>query len=282
MNIKKAGVIGDPISHSLSPIIHNYLLKKYNIDGEYLPYQVKSKNLETECRKFALNNYKGFNVTLPHKENMFQICDYLSKTASEVKAVNTVIITPDKKLFGHNSDGEGFIKNILQNITDFKFKNKKIVIIGAGGATRAILFALLKEKVKQIIVSNRNLIKAQSLINDFQDKFKNCHLQAITFDEKENFLTDCDFLINCTSLGMKNQSDLKIDLKNLNKKAIVTDIVYNPLMTNLLRQAQDQGNQIVTGIGMLIYQAFIGFEAWYGQKPEVDQELFDLLQDHLK
>lgn len=96
MNIKKAGVIGDPISHSLSPIIHNYLLKKYNIDGEYLPYQVKSKNLETECRKFALNNYKGFNVTLPHKENMFQICDYLSKTASEVKAVNTVIITPDK------------------------------------------------------------------------------------------------------------------------------------------------------------------------------------------
>ena len=282
MNIKKAGVIGDPISHSLSPIIHNYLLKKYNISGEYSPHLIKAEKLETECRKFALNNYKGFNVTLPHKENMFQICDYLSKTASEVKAVNTVIITEDKKLFGHNSDGEGFTKNILQNITNFQFKNKKILIIGAGGATRAILFALLKENVKEIVISNRNLIKAQSLINDFKDKFPNCHLQAITFDEKEKFLANCDLLINCTSLGMKNQPDLEIDLTNLNKKAIVTDIVYNPLITNLLKQAKNQGNQIVTGIGMLVYQALIGFEAWYGQKPEIDEELFDLLQNHFK
>ncbi len=125
MNIKKAGVIGDPISHSLSPIIHNYLLKKYNIKGEYSPYQIKSEKLETECRKFALNNYKGFNVTLPHKENMFQICDYLSKTASEVKAVNTVIITEDKKLFGHNSDGEVLSRIYYKILQIFSLKTRK-------------------------------------------------------------------------------------------------------------------------------------------------------------
>ncbi len=275
---KVAGVIGDPISHSLSPQIHNYLIKKHNIEGIYFPFKVSKNDLEFFIKKFTQKpNFKGFNVTLPHKEDIFKICDHLSKTALAVKAVNTIIITKDQKLFGHNSDGEGFINNIKQNSPKFNFKDKNIVILGSGGATRAIYFSLLREGVKKITISNRNEIKAKNLINDFKDDFSNSTLNLVSWDNKEDPLKDCDLLINCTSLGMVGKDNLAIKLDNLNKDAVVTDIVYNPLITNLLKEAKDRGNQIVTGIGMLVNQALVGFEAWYGVKPEVDEELIKLL-----
>ena len=127
---KIAGVIGDPISHSLSPVIHNYLLNKYKIDGLYLPFKVTKNNLSSTVKTLSQLGFKGFNVTIPHKENIFKICDNLSKTAKIVKAVNTVVITQNQKIFGHNSDGKGFIQNIKQNISDFDFKNKNIAILG--------------------------------------------------------------------------------------------------------------------------------------------------------
>lgn len=275
---KITGVIGNPISHSLSPQIHNYLLKKHKIDGEYLALKVEEKNLSSDIKKFKNLGYQGFNVTLPHKENIFKICDYLSKTAQAVKAVNTVVITKDKKLFGHNSDGQGFIENIKKNSKEFEFKDKNITILGAGGATRAIYYALLQNNVKKITISNRNAHKAQILIDDFKNNFLNCELNFISWNKKEESLKDCDLLINCTSLGMKGKDELEINLKNLKKSAIVTDIVYNPLLTNLLKQAKNQGNQIVTGIGMLIFQALIGFELWYHTKPEIDDNLIKIMQ----
>lgn len=274
---KKAAVIGDPISHSLSPKIHNYLIKKYKIDGIYLPYRVVKADLENTITEFSEHNFCGFNVTLPHKETILQFCHHLSKTAKKVGAVNTVIITPDKKLFGHNSDGEGFIQNILQNSKDFNFANKNIVILGAGGATRAILFALLNKGIKKVTICNRNRERALKLIADFQDNFKKIEFKFLDFDKKEQSLEGCDLLINCTSLGMQGQPELEIDLHKLAKNAIVSDIVYKPLITNLLQKSQDQGHQIVTGIGMLINQALVGFEAWYGIKPEIDQELINQL-----
>jgi shikimate dehydrogenase len=273
-----AGVIGDPISHSLSPIIHNYLIHKYDINGSYLPFKVSESELNSKVQEFVNDKMQGFNVTLPHKENIFKICDHLSKTALRVKAVNTIIVTKDGKIFGHNSDGEGFINNIKQNAPNFSFKDKNIVILGAGGATRAVYYALLRQGIKKIIICNRNEIKAQSLINDFKDEFKNCNLILGSWDKKENSLKDCDLLINCTSLGMLGKDDLSVKLDNLNKEAIVTDIVYNPLMTNLLKDAKNKGHKTVTGIGMLINQALVGFEAWYGVKPEIDEGLIKLLE----
>lgn len=269
---KKAGVIGDPISHSLSPRIHNYLLKKYNIEGSYEAFLVQESELEKKVHSFIDQGISGFNVTIPHKEEIFKICDHLSKTATAIKAVNTIIVTKDKKIFGHNSDGQGFINNIKEN-SNFDFKDKNIVILGAGGATRAIYFSLLKEGVKRIIITNRTPLRAQSLINDFKNEFKNCHQTLIDWDKKEESLNDCDLLINCTALGMKGKDELEINLDNLNKNAVVTDIVYNPLMTKLLKDAQARRNEVVTGIGMLIHQALVGFEAWYGVKPEVDEGL---------
>ena len=277
VNTKIAGVIGDPISHSLSPKIHNYLIAKYQIDGLYLPFKVTAENLADCAKTFANLGFRGFNVTLPHKENIFKICHHLSETALNVAAVNTVIITPDHKLFGHNSDGEGFINNIKQNAPAFDFKGKNVVVLGAGGATRAIYYALLKEGVRKITISNRGEERARILIDDFAAKFKNIELDFVPWSQREQALKGCDLLINCTSLGMKGQENLVMDLKNLGKNALVTDIVYQPLMTDLLLAAKTQGNQIVTGIGMLINQALVGFEAWYGVKPEVDQKLIDFV-----
>ena len=275
----KAAVIGDPISHSLSPKIHNFLLQKYRLDGSYIPIEVKKDELK-KCVDFLLEKgFAGFNVTIPHKEEIFKLCDHLSKTAKLIGAVNTVIFTEDKKIFGHNSDVEGFLNNLKNTEQNFDLKNKIAFVIGAGGAARAVIYGLIKSEVKKIYITNRNQIRAAELIKNFTDfaQEKNCELK---FLEMKNFvekLNECDLLVNSTSLGMAGQEKLIIDLKNLKKSAIVYDIVYKPLMTDLLKAAQKQENKIVTGIGMLVYQALIGFEAWFKKKPEVDEELVKLL-----
>jgi len=275
----KAAVIGDPISHSLSPIIHNFFLKKYGIDGSYVALQIKKDDLKQSVAKLTDEGFAGFNVTLPHKEEIFKICDFKSKTAELTGAVNTVIITADKKLFGHNSDAEGFLKNLQHSQPDFVLENKIVFVIGAGGAARAIVYGLIKSGVKKIIITNRNESRALELIENFSgfSAKKNCELSFLNSKNFEENLNKCDLLVNSTSLGMIGQELLKIDLKNLNKSAIVYDIVYKPLLTELLQQAQKNENQIVTGIGMLTNQALIGFEAWFKQKPEIDGELIKLL-----
>lgn len=278
---KIVAVIGDPISHSLSPKIHNYLLKKHQIDGFYFALKVKNGDLANCVQHLSKIGLKGFNVTIPHKEEIFRICHNKSKTALKVKAVNTVVIMPNGHLFGHNSDGEGFINNIKKSAPNFNFKGKNIVILGAGGATRAIYFALLKEKVDQITLTNRSIDKAKILIDDFKQDFPDISLKIIDWNDKEKALEDCDLLINCTSLGMSGQESLNIDLKTLNNSAIVTDIVYKPLMTDLLIEAEKRGNKIVTGIGMLVNQALVGFELWFGVKPQSDEELDKILLESL-
>jgi shikimate dehydrogenase len=277
---KIAGVIGDPISHSLSPRLHNYLLEKHQINGLYLPFKIAKEDLGICLKSFAKLGLKGCNVTIPHKEAAYGLCHQLSPEAVLIGAVNTIIIK-DQKLYGHNSDGTGFVNNIKFQYPKFNFKNKKVLILGAGGAARAICFALGEQKTGRITIANRNLERAKSIINDFKniDQFKDLPLQAIEWAKREEFLSDCDILINCTALGMKDQEELEIKLDLLNKDALVCDIVYKPLMTKLLLNAQNQGNKIVTGIGMLIEQALIGFEAWYEVKPEIDQKLIDLMTE---
>lgn len=275
----KAAVIGDPISHSLSPKIHNFFLEKYEIDGSYEALQVTKNNLSEMVAKLVNSGFAGFNVTLPHKEEIFKICDHKSKTAELTGAVNTVIVTPDKKLFGHNSDAEGFLNNLKNSQPDFDLSGKNIFVVGAGGAARAVVYALIKSDVKNIFITNRNEIRATELIKNFANfaQQKKCKLK---FLDKENFeknLDQCDLLVNSTSLGMAGQAALELDLKNLKNSALVYDIVYKPLMTELLTAAEARGNKIVTGIGMLVFQALVGFEAWFKQKPEIDEKLFSSL-----
>lgn len=271
----KAGVIGDPISHSLSPEIHNYLLKKYAINGRYEAILVKNGEFEDGVRKIINEGFSGFNVTIPHKETAFHSCKFLSKTAKETKAVNTVVITEGGELFGHNSDVEGFLRNLTDHCPNFDLIGKKVGIIGAGGAARAIIYGLISSGVKEIIISNRSEERAKNLISDFPE----ANLKFLNKVDFAKEVPSFDLLVNSTSLGMLKQDPLDIDLTNLKQETIVYDIVYNPLMTELLQHARNNGNQIVTGIGMLINQALIGFELWFKTKPEIDDELVKLLSD---
>ncbi len=275
----KAAVIGDPISQSLSPKIHNFFLKKYGISGSYEAIRVEKNDLVKAVQNLVNSGFAGFNVTIPHKEEIFKICHHKSRTAEITKAVNTVIITPDKKLFGHNSDAEGFLSNLKNSQADFDLKNKTVFLIGAGGAARAIVYGFLKSGVAKIFITNRSEIRATELIENFRNfatekKSQLCFLNAKNFAEQ---LSECDLLVNSTSLGMAGQEALELNLKNLKQSALVCDIVYKPLITDLLRSAEMRGNKIVTGIGMLLGQALIGFESWFKQKPEINEEVLDMM-----
>lgn len=289
----KAGVIGYPISHSLSPKLHGYLLQKYNIKGSYEAIEVKPENLKQEFDRLLEEGYAGFNITIPHKEKVFELAQKrgykITSIANAVKAANTIYIDDTKSIVATNSDTFGFYENLRKGSNNFKLLNssasKSAIILGAGGAANAIVYNLIANcQFEKIYILNRTKEKALKLANYYENYFiKNKlsgdelipfnHIEAIeeiTFE----IAAKTSLLVNTTSLGMKNQPELNINLAHLNKSAIVYDIVYNPLFTSLLKTAQSRGNPIVTGIGMLIYQAFEGFEKWFGIKPELSSEEF--------
>ncbi|MFT6077058.1 MAG: shikimate dehydrogenase [Rickettsiales bacterium] len=266
---RMSAVLGDPIAQSLSPYLHNHWLKKDQIDGIYIPLKVTSDDFIKFIKNLPSMGFSGCNITIPHKESALKICDNLSQSAREIGAVNTISFDDDGKIFGDNSDHFGFIQNIKTSNPDFDFKGKSALILGAGGASRAIIYGLLQEGIEQIIIANRSRSKAENLAKIFP------RTQVIDWEKRSSDLDQIDLLINSTSLGMKGSGNLEIDLSNLKRSALVSDIVYKPLMTNLLTNAKKRGNPIVTGIGMLIYQGMIGFEEWFGKKPEVTQELIE-------
>lgn len=265
----KAGVVGYPISHSLSPIIHNHWLEKLDINGSYELIEIKPDNFEKDLKKLVDSGFKGFNITIPFKDKAFSLVDELSDTAIKIGAVNTIIVNDDNTLKGHNTDAFGFIENIKQSAKNFSLNNKTAMVLGAGGASKAIIYGLLDENVSKIYLTNRTLERAQK---QAQDK-----VEIIQWEKKEEVLDNVDILVNTTSLGMRGQNPLQISLDNLNQNALVSDIVYNPLETDLLKLANQNGNQTINGLGMLIYQAKEGFENWFGQKPTVDDFLKEKL-----
>ena len=279
-NLIKAGVIGFPISHSLSPIIHNFYLKKYKINGTYEAFAIPNENFEESIKNLVdQQQLSGFNITIPHKEKIYNLCSHLSKTAQITKAVNTVIILQNGNFFGHNSDADGFIKNFYNHCPNYQLSHKKCLVIGAGGASRAIVYSLISQKVAKIFIANRDHEKALKLIEDFKNFSQQnlVELEFVHLKKNFDFLPEIDLIINSTSLGMINQSKLDIDISNAKKSAIVYDIVYKPLITDILKQAETLNLKIITGIGMLIEQALIGFEAWFKIKAEFDLELEKIL-----
>lgn len=264
----KAAVIGDPISHSLSPKIHNFFLNEYKINGSYEAIRVSPDEFKSYIKNLIKEGYKGFNITIPHKERALEICDHISRTAEIIGAINTLTILENGKVFGHNSDAQGFIDNLKFYHSDISFANKNAFIIGAGGAARAIIYSLINGGVKDIFITNRNQIRVQNLINDFRNfaDSKSCKIYYLEKSQFESNLKKCDFLINSSSLGMENMPKLDLNLNQLNNNSIVYDIVYKPLITDLLCNAKQRNLKIVTGLGMLIFQALVGFEIWFGKK----------------
>ncbi len=262
------GVIGSPINHTQSPRIHNYWLNHYKINGAYLPLHVSNENLEQTVKLLPKIGFKGFNVTLPHKENIIPYLDTIDPIAIKIGAVNTITVNKSGNLFGFNTDGYGFLENIRKNVTDWNPKRTIVSLIGAGGAARAIIISLIESGVQEIRLFNRTYDRAKKLAKHVDGPIK-----VLKWDDLERGIIGSNLLVNTTSLGMRGMPPLCIELSSFSSELIVADIVYSPLRTPLLRQASNAGMRAIGGLGMLLYQACPGFNSWYGKKPEVSQHL---------
>jgi shikimate dehydrogenase len=267
-----AGVIGSPTAHSKSPLIHNYWLQRSGLSGEYKALDIAPGDLAYSIEALKNSNLKGFNVTIPHKEQILTLCDTLERSAVEIGAVNSVKIDRHK-LIGSNTDAFGFIENIRQFQPHFDFSGQPAMVLGAGGAARAVIYGLLQEGVPEILLSNRTIERAEKLAQDFSQ------ICVIEWANKQSCLSQVKMLINTTSLGMNGQPPLQLDISKLPQDALVTDLVYNPLDTPLLKAAKARYYTTITGIGMLAYQAQKSFHDWFGILPPVDEKLFEILKE---
>ncbi|RWM04217.1 MAG: shikimate dehydrogenase [Mesorhizobium sp.] len=263
---KKAFVTGHPIAHSRSPKIHGYWLAKYGIDGSYRAIDVAPEDFAAFLKSLGANNYRGGNVTIPHKEAAFALVERRDEAAEAIGAVNTLWLE-DGVLWGGNTDGLGFAGN-LDDYAPGWAGNGPAVVLGAGGASRAVIQALKARGVKDIRIVNRTLARAEEL----SDRF-GAGVSAHGAGAVGELLSDAGLLVNTTALGMHGNETLAADPAGLPDHAIVTDIVYVPLETPLLAAARARGLKTVDGLGMLLHQAVPGFERWFGKRPEVTPEL---------
>jgi shikimate dehydrogenase len=270
-----AGVFGWPVAHSRSPRLHGYWLRKYAIDGAYLPFATQPEDIVAAIRALPKLGFRGANVTLPHKQAAFDAVDDISPRARRIGAVNTLIVREDGSILGDNTDGFGFIEHLKARAPMWRADAGSAVILGAGGAARGIAVALLDEGVRRVVIANRSRARAEELARAFGGEQGS--LEVVAWEERGAALKDAALLVNTTQLGMTGQPALEIDLGALPPEAVVDDIVYAPLETGLLAAARARGHVTVDGIGMLLHQARPGFEAWFGRAPEVDAALRDFV-----
>ena len=263
--IPLAGVIGHPIAHSRSPALHAYWLKRYGIRGHYIPLDIAPSDLPHMLQVLPRMGFVGVNITIPHKEAILQIADVITDRAALIGAANTLIFRKDGRIQADNTDGSGFVANLRQNAPHWRPHDGPAVVFGAGGAARAVVAALIEVGVPEIRIANRTRPRAEALRSDFGAK-----LVVSEWVQAANMLDGATTVINTTSLGMVGKSDLRVPLDGLRSDAVVTDLVYTPLMTQFLIEAQAMGCTVVDGLGMLLHQAAPGFERWFGQRPDVD------------
>lgn len=266
--VKLAGVIGQPIAHSRSPHLHGHWLKRYSISGHYIPMEVAQSDLKSVLETLPKMGFQGVNVTLPHKEAVIELADSVTDRASLIGAANTLTFTADGRIQADNTDGVGFLANIQDYVPEWSAKSGPCVVFGAGGASRAIIAALSQAGAPLIRVTNRTRARSDALKDHFGAK-----IEVVDWVQAGNVLGDASLLVNTTSLGMQGKSALRVPLDGLRPETVVTDIVYTPLETELLRTAKAAGCQTVDGLGMLLHQAAHGFERWFGTAPEVDMDL---------
>ena len=271
-SIYLAGVIGNPIAHSKSPKLHNYWLSKYKINGFYIPFSVTNDKLETSIKSLIELGFSGVNITIPHKTNVLSFADSITDRAALIGAANTLYFSKSGKIHADNTDGYGFIQNIVDEIPDYDFYDKTALIYGAGGSARAIASALLSNGVKEVGITNRTRSKAQIISENLGAK-----VSVVDWRAAPDTIKKVDIIINATSMGMVGQPDFSQPISRAKKTALVVDIVYNPLITGLIKEAKKLKLKTVGGIGMLINQAVPGFEHWFQKKPQVDEEIRRLI-----
>ena len=263
--IPLAGVIGHPIAHSKSPQLHGYWLRRYGIKGFYIPMDVGHADLKNVLGTLPKLGFVGLNVTIPHKETVLHLADIVTDRAALIGAANTLIFRKDGRIHADNTDGSGFIANLRQNAPHWVPTAGPAVVFGAGGAARAVVAALIEVGVPEIRLANRTRPRAETLRADFGAK-----ISVFDWVQAANMLEGAATVVNTTSLGMAGKPDFRVPLDALEKSALVTDLVYTPLQTQLLLDAKARGCTVVDGLGMLLHQAAPGFERWFGQRPDVD------------
>ena len=263
-----AGVIGHPISHSKSPKLHNYWLTKYKINGFYVPFSVTTEKLKSSIEGLIDLGFKGVNVTIPHKTNVLTYADSVTDRASLIGAANTLYFSKSGKIHADNTDGYGFTQNIMDEIPDFDFYDKRAIIYGAGGSSRAIASALISNGIKEIGISNRTRSKAQIISENLGAK-----VSVVDWRNAPEMVGEVDIIINATSMGMVGQPYFSQPISRAKKTTLVVDIVYNPLVTDLIKEANKLNLKTVGGIGMLINQAVPGFEHWFQKTPVIDDHI---------
>ncbi|NOE33735.1 MULTISPECIES: shikimate dehydrogenase [unclassified Ruegeria] len=262
-----AGVIGHPIGHSRSPKLHGHWLKTYGLAGHYIPMDVAPADLETVLRTLPKAGFVGANVTVPHKEAALKIADHVSDRATVIGAANTLVFREDGSIHADNTDGYGFMENLRSGAPDWNAKDGPAVVFGAGGAARAVLQALSDAGVPEILLTNRTRARADHLKEEFGQR-----IRVVDWVQAGNVIENAELVVNTTSLGMQGQPELRVPLDGLQPGAVVTDLVYAPFKTNLLKTAEEAGCTTVDGLGMLLHQAVPGFERWFGVRPEVDAD----------
>ena len=262
--MKKYIVIGNPIEHSLSPKLHNYWIKKNNIDAIYDKKRIDQSELENIIFEIREGKISGINVTVPFKKTVIPFLDELSTEANKTQSVNTIYLN-NGKIIGHNTDAAGF--ELAIKYLKFNINNKRIFILGAGGVVPSIIFSLNKMQPSKIILSNRTREKAE----DLKDLFKN--VEIVDWGEMPNF----DMVINATSIGLKENDEIKLDFSNVGYNKIFYDVIYNPKQTNFLKKAKDLGHKVENGKMMFIYQAHQAFTLWNKIMPDIDSETIKLL-----
>ncbi|MGH6736503.1 MAG: shikimate dehydrogenase [Methyloceanibacter sp.] len=266
--MRRACVIGCPVEHSRSPVIHRYWLEKYGIDGAYEKEAVRPEDFAAFVGSLAAKGYVGANVTLPHKEAALRAAESADEAAAVIGAANTLWLDPDGRLHAGNTDAYGFVTNLDAEAPHWSEGLGPVVVLGAGGAARAILYGLIRAGAAKILLANRTRGRAETLAQAFGPR-----IEVIGWETRSRALGACSLIVNTTSLGMTGQEPLDIDLSALPGDAVVADLVYNPLLTPLLIAAAKRGNVTVDGLGMLLHQAVPGFERWFGVRPDVTPEL---------
>jgi shikimate dehydrogenase len=263
-----AGVMGWPVAHSRSPIIHNHWIHQHHLKGAYALFPVNPLRLEAAIRGLQALGLAGCNITIPHKVEAMQHVDWIDPLAKRMGAINTIVVQADGALHGYNHDGFGYIASLREAQPSWQPDAGAIVVLGAGGAARAIVVSLMDQGAQDIRVLNRTFGKAQALAHEFGSV-----VTAYDWDERHEAISDCVLLINTTSLGMHGQAALEIELSQLPHAAMVSDAIYVPLETPLLAQARARGHTTVNGLGMLLHQARPAFHAWFDVMPDVTDEL---------
>lgn len=275
--MKRACVIGWPVAHSRSPVIHRYWLKLYGLEGAYEQEAVRPEEVAEFLKTLGSHGYAGANVTLPHKEAALAAADRADQAAITIGAANTLWLDAKGLLHASNTDAYGFMTHLAQEAPDWNRGKRPVMVLGAGGAARAILQGLIEAGASKILLANRTGDRAKALAQSFGPR-----VSVVPWEDRSKALAGCGLLVNTTSLGMTGKPPLDIDLSALPFDAIVADIVYSPLETPLLAAAVGRGNRTVDGLGMLLHQAVPGFERWFGVRPEVTPALRAHVAAHLE